>query len=339
MTDVAALSISLDELRARRLIAQILAPSQSHPLAGSVTIASATEWMVATQFQLRNSGLQALAVRAKCTTDEVAQAVSEGTVIRSWSQRGTHHALFAPDVSWVTRVCTPRVQIASAKRRAGLGLTDDDVDQARIALTNALAKAEQPLSRTECYEVFAAAGVNPEGQKGPHMLRHFGGEGDIIQGPPIGNMDSFALYSTVVSNPRDVDKELGREAAIGVLAARYINSHGPATPQDFAWWSGLTVKEAKGGFLATKASEITTVTCNNIEYAMGAWQHNITQQELDNALTLTLRLPAFDEYILGYKDRSQVMDAALIPEVGPSKNGMCWPFIVTAGVVQGKADD
>ena len=349
-------TISLDELRARRLIAQLLAPSQAHPLqingadnpvatAAAATAATAatavTEWMVATQFQLRNSGLDALAIRSNTDKQHVEEAIKQGHVVRSWSQRGTHHALYAPDVSWVTRVCTPRVQAASSKRRAGLGLTDDAVDRARTALIKALEQAQQPLSRTQCYEVFREAGVDPDEQRGPHMLRHFGGEGEIIQGPPHGNLDSFVLHDKVVGQARDVDKEWGRERAIGELAARYINSHGPATAQDFAWWSGLTVKEAKAGFAEAHATSTPPieVTCENVTYSMGAWQSTVTEEELAHALTLTLRLPAFDEYILGYKDRSQVMDAALIPEVGPSKNGMCWPFVVHAGVVQGRASD
>ena len=101
------------------------------------------------------------------------------------------------------------------------------------------------------------------------------------------------------------------------------------------------VREAKAGFAEahTTSTPPIEVTCENVTYSMGAWQSTVTEEELIHALTHTLRLPAFDEYILGYKDRSHVMDAALIPEVGPSKNGMCWPFVVHAGVVKGRASD
>ncbi|MGV0397602.1 winged helix DNA-binding domain-containing protein [Corynebacterium suicordis] len=338
-------SISLRELRARRLIAQLLAPSAAHPLASTLhsqdplaAICTVAEWMIATQFQLRNSGLEALAIRAGTSTQQVEEAIAQGLIVRSWSQRGTHHALFAPDVSWVTRVCTPRVQAASTKRRPILGLTDADVDTSRAALIEALATSEAPLSRTECYEVFRSAGVDPGEQRGPHMLRHFGGEGEIIQGPFTGNADSFVLHDSVVSEARDVDKKKGREAAIVELAVRYIDSRGPATPKDFAWWAGLTVKESKDAFAAAATqSQSIQVTCNNVIYHMGNWQQEVTLKELNNALTLELRLPAFDEYLLAYKDRSQVIEPHLTPEVGPSKNGMCWPFMVDNGEVQGRA--
>ncbi|WP_288813686.1 winged helix DNA-binding domain-containing protein [uncultured Corynebacterium sp.] len=338
-------TISLRELRARRLIAQLLAPSAAHPLASTLqsleplsAISTVAEWMIATQFQLRNSGLEALAIRAGASTQQVEEAITQGLIVRSWSQRGTHHALFAPDVSWVTRVCSPRVQAASTKRRPMLGLTDEDVDSSRTALIKALSASDSPLSRTDCYEVFRSAGVDPGEQRGPHMLRHFGGEGEIIQGPFSGNADSFVLHDSVVSQARDVDKKKGREAAIVELAARYIDSRGPATPQDFSWWAGLTVKECKDAFAAvTSQGKSTQVTCNNITYHMGNWQQEVTHAELNSALTLELRLPAFDEYLLAYKDRSQVIEPHLTPEVGPSKNGMCWPFLVENGEVLGRA--
>ena len=34
---------------------------------------------------------------------------------------------------------------------------------------------------------------------------------------------------------------------VAELARRYVTSHGPATARDFAWWSGLTLTDARGG--------------------------------------------------------------------------------------------
>ena len=40
---------------------------------------------------------------------------------------------------------------------------------------------------------------------------------------------------------------LARDEALAELTMRYFMSHGPATIQDFVWWSGLTVVDAKAG--------------------------------------------------------------------------------------------
>lgn len=70
---------------------------------------------------------------------------------------------------------------------------------------------------------------------------------------------------------------------------------------------------------------------------MGAFQDQLGGGELSRAIRASHRLPAFDEYLLGYQDRSQVCAAQHIPTVGPTKNGMCRPFIVEDGMVTGVA--
>jgi hypothetical protein len=42
------------------------------------------------------------------------------------------------------------------------------------------------------------------------------------------------------------------DEALAELAQRYFNGHGPATIQDFSWWSGLTIEEAKKGIELVK---------------------------------------------------------------------------------------
>jgi hypothetical protein len=42
---------------------------------------------------------------------------------------------------------------------------------------------------------------------------------------------------------------LAREEALAELSERYFTSHGPASLQDFTWWSGLTVADAWREFL------------------------------------------------------------------------------------------
>lgn len=59
----------------------------------------------------------------------------------------------------------------------------------------------------------------------------------------------------------------------------------------------------------------------------------ITEEQLASALQTELELPAFDEYLLGYKDRSEFLPAELVQVVGPTKNGMCRPFRVRQGII------
>lgn len=340
--------MDVPELRARRMIAQLLAPSEAHPLhaldcrPARDRIHVATQWMTATQAQLRGSGLRAIAVRAHQPVGLVQDAVNSGAIVRSWSQRGTHHLLAAEDVRWVTRLCSPRVQRDSAKRQPGLGFTEGQVDTARAALVARLSELKplEGLPRSECYAVFRKVGVDPDQQRGPHLLRFFGGEGDIVQGPPVGaaqNEDTFLLHDRLPHTPLT----LSGYNALRSLAARYINARGPVTPQDFAWWAWVTVRDAKRGFeLARESGDVDTceVECVNspkpsTTMYLGSWQAGVVDKEIKNALRQELHLPAFDEYLISYKDRSHIIDPRLTPEVGPTKNGMCRPFIVQTGEI------
>ncbi|WP_312898944.1 winged helix DNA-binding domain-containing protein [Corynebacterium variabile] len=318
------------DLRARRLIAQLLSPSAARPPLDS--LAETATWLTAVQAQNAAAGREALALRTGADSLSPADLSAAG-VVRSWSQRGTHHYLPARDVRWITLLCSPRVQRASAKRRGLLGLTDADVDLGRTALLAALADGTS-LTRTQCYGVFRDAGVDPGGGRGPHMLRHFGGEGDIIQGVPAGREETFVLHDAAVSDPVD----LTGEDALGALASRYFRSRGPATVKDFAWWTGLTVTDAKKGTaLAVAAGAVIEASAaDGRTMYLGDWQVDVTDAELADAVSpehADIPLPAFDEYLMAYTDRSDIITPDVTAEVGPTKNGLVHPSVLRAGVV------
>ena len=318
------------DLRARRLIAQLLSPSAARPPLDS--LAETATWLTAVQAQNAAAGREALALRTGADSLSPADLSAAG-VVRSWSQRGTHHYLPARDVRWITLLCSPRVQRASAKRRGLLGLTDADVDLGRTALLAALADGTS-LTRTQCYGVFRDAGVDPDGGRGPHMLRHLGGEGDIIQGVPAGREETFVLHDAAVSDPVD----LTGEDALGALATRYFRSRGPATVKDFAWWTGLTVTDAKKGTaLAVAAGAVIEASAaDGRTMYLGDWQVDVTDAELADAVSpehADIPLPAFDEYLMAYTARSDIITPDVTAEVGPTKNGLVHPSVLRAGVV------
>lgn len=324
------------DIRARRLIAQLLAPSAARPAVGTV-VQDVASHMLAVQAQNHSAGLDALSLRSGADRDAAQEALAGGSILRSWSQRGTHHYLAARDVRWMTLLCSPRVQVASAKRRAGIGLGDADIDVCRTALLDHLAASGgtgTPVTRSAAYGVFAAAGVDPTGNRGPHMLRHFGGEGDIVQGPRSAGEDTFVLHDAVVPDPVD----LTGEDALRELGIRYHRSRGPATVKDLAWWSGLTVRDAtKATELAVASgSVVAAVTGGGRTVHLADWQQDVTPSELADALDLRAALPAFDEYLLAYTDRSDVITPGVAAQVGPTKNGLFHACLVQDGMVTGR---
>lgn len=318
-------ALSLDRLRALRLIAQLLAPSQALKFKAEATSVDVAKHMLASQAQQRGSAIIALDTRAH--TANARAAVENSLLIRSWTQRGTHQILAAEDVRWMTLLCSPRIVAASTKRRSSLSLDDAAVQRARDALATAAEKS--PVSRTQAYELFRSVDVDPGEYRGQHLLRHFGGEGDIVQGPPIGNEDCFVLLDSICP----LSLALRGEEALIEMTRRYFHSRGAATVKDLVWWTGLTVRDVKKGIaLVTAEGSIQAVTGpTGEEIWIPTWAVDVTDAEVAAALAPELILPAFDEYLLSYTDRSHVMDREHLFSIGPGKNGVFKPFKVIQG--------
>lgn len=229
----------------------------------------------------------------------------------------------------MTLLCSPRVLLASAKRRAHVGLDDATVARARDAL---LSNSSTPLTRSGAYELFASVDVDPGGGRGQHLLRHFGGEGDIVQGPPAGNDDTFVLLDAIAPHQRD----LRGDAALQEMTQRYLYSRGVASAKDLQWWTGLTARDITRGLLLVEDSEHAHKVSGPAGEPLWIprWADDVSDAEVAAALEKEILLPAFDEYLLSYSDRRYLMDAAHQFSIGPGKNGVFKPFRVTHGEAQ-----
>ncbi|MBC8099290.1 MAG: winged helix DNA-binding domain-containing protein, partial [Armatimonadetes bacterium] len=125
----------------------------------------------------------------------------------------------------------------------------------------------------------------------------------------------------------DAGKTLPKEEALAQLARRYFTSRGPVTLADFTYWSGLLVSEARAGFEAIKA-ELVTEVIDGQAY----WLSPDMPEPPQRSLYL---LPGFDEYVLGYKDRTAVIEAHYLDAICPGGNGVFMSTIVRDGRIIG----
>jgi hypothetical protein len=169
-----------------------------------------------------------------------------------------------------------------------------------------------------------SAGISTAGQRGYHILWNSALHGLICFAATSGKEQTFALLDEWVAPTQDKT----RGEALAELALRYFNSRGPATIQDFIWWSGLGAGEARGGFESIK-SHLQQETLNKQTYWMPA------DIAIPKEHASAFALPGFDEYLLGYKERSAVLDAAYAERVCPGGNGMFASTIVIDGRVVG----
>jgi hypothetical protein len=146
----------------------------------------------------------------------------------------------------------------------------------------------------------------------------------ICSGASGGGKQTYALLSERAPQA----KLFGRELSLEMLAKRYFISRGPATLRDFVWWSGLTATDARLGILLA-GSELSSADIDGQTYY---YSHASYEAEISSG-TVHL-LPAFDEYIIAYADRSAVIAVAHTAKA-ISSNGIFHPTILHDGIVVG----
>ena len=269
--------------------------------------------------------LWAIGLRLPGTTEkEVERAIADRTVVRTWPLRSTLHFIAAADVHWLLELTAPRILSTANLRFERYGLDAAALARIRKLLVKTL-QGSQQLTRDEIYAVLQRARISVEGQRGYHILWRMGVDRIICFGARRGKQPTF----TLLEEWAPPDRMLDRDAALAELTSRYFVGHGPATLQDFVWWSGLKVSDAKAG-LAMAKSRLESLNINERVY----WLSPETPS-LSRAAPIVYLLPGFDEYLLGYRDRGASLDPAYTQKVQAGSNGIFLGTIVANGKVIG----
>jgi hypothetical protein len=305
---------------ARRLQAQQIArPTLADP-------AEVVAWLGAVQAQDFLGSLWAVGLRLAgrdVTEASVERAIADGTVLRLHAMRGTWQLVTPADARWIVGLVGPGLIARFTRRYAELGLDRVTVRRALAALTGALADGAQ-LTRTELADVLRRARVPPEGERLSHLLGRAELEGLICSGGRRGKQSTFALLE---HRAPAAPAALAREEALAELARRYFRSRGPATLDDFQWWSSLPAAEARAAVAAIEP-ELTR------EGDGGKTTWMAPGRPARSAAGGAVLLPAFDEYLVGYRDRSAVLLAAQSKRLNAG-GGMLNPAVVLDGQVIG----
>jgi hypothetical protein len=281
-------------------------------------------WLGAVQAQDYLGALWAVGLRMRNAVEaDVERAIADRTIIRTWPMRGTLHFVAAADTRWMLELLTPRAVANNAQWL----LRDFDLDESAFArIKDLFARALQGgkrLTRNAMYDVLDAGGVSAS-QCGRHILTRLAQDGFICFGAREGKQQTFTLLEEWAPAAR----RMARDESLAEIAKRYFTGHGPATLQDFAWWSGLTTADATAGLEMAKRS-LVQENINGQTY----WLASSTADIEDSSPTAYL-LPAFDEYTVAYKDRSAVLNPTYAKQAN-SGNGIFYPTIVVDGRVVG----
>jgi hypothetical protein len=315
-----------------RLASQRLVPLPAVPPLGADVSASVTgtvRWMTAMQAQDLQSALWAVGVRVpRAGLKDARSALDSGAVVRSWPMRGTLHLVAPEDLRWMLELTAERLTRSIAARHRELEITWADIEKCRdIALE--LVAGGGAASRAELFQVFDAAGQPTTGQRGIHILGTLCRHAWLVQGPLAGNQQLMVDFESWIPASRPLE----RQEAVAEFLLRYFRSHGPATLRDFAWWTQLPLTDVRAA-LGKMRSQVVELEFEGGSY----WLSPETASLLDSGVPgqrSVLLLPGFDEFVLGYTDRSLVLKPEHFNRIVPGGNGVFKKTVVAGGEVVG----
>jgi DNA glycosylase AlkZ-like len=240
------------------------------------------------QSQEYSHALWSLGMRASELTAADAQAeFDRGDILRTHILRPTWHFVAAEDIRWILQVTAPRVQQLNQTMYRREGLDPSTLDRG-VALIAGELSGGHYLTRAELGEALAKKGLPSQRVRLAYIVMNAELEGVICSGPMRGAQQTYALLEERAPRTADATGDLAE------LAWRFFQGHGPASIQDLARWSSLTIGQCRGALQAIK-DKLDRVVVGDVEL----WCDPDAPAQ-PNSVAGALLLPLYDEVTLSY---------------------------------------
>ena len=251
--------------------------------------AAAVAHLGAIQSQLHDMALWAVGRRCDATLAEATTAFERGDFVRTHILRPTWHYVLPDDLPDLLEVTGPRIRqlMDPNNRRDGL---DRDAIERWAALAVEAVRAEGPLTRPEVEERLMDAGFVRQGNSMAHVMGEAELSGLIHSGTPresaTGAKQQTYATADLPGSRRTPDERLAW------IARTYGRGHGPFRAKDLAWWTSLTLTQARH---AIELAELEPVE-------LAGETHHLVNPLTSVDVPPVLLLAAFDEYISYARD-------------------------------------
>lgn len=315
--------MKLSEIPERRLGTQRVAGPQATKFA---TVAEAVRTLAAVQSQDYPAAKWGVGQRVRdCTEAAFDAAFSRGEILRTHVLRPTWHFVAPDDLRWMLALTAPRVNALRAYSNRQHGLDAPTFARSNAAIAKAL-RGGSHLTRDELGEVLGRAKIGGSLERRANILLGAELEGLVCSGPLRGKAHTYALVEERVPAAGRLPD---RQESLARLAQRFFASHGPATLNDYAWWSGLTTADAKAG-AETAMPWLAREVVGGKTYFFEDGQSR--RVEGDGTVHL---LPNFDEYAVAYVDRGTLLEARHRSKLDARGNVLFQNLVVRAGRIVG----
>ncbi|MGE0868468.1 MAG: winged helix DNA-binding domain-containing protein [Kofleriaceae bacterium] len=286
-------------------------------------------WLGAVQAQDYAAVKWAIALRlddAKASDATIERAIDGGELIRMHAMRWTWQIMIPSDARWIIRLVGPRMISRAAGRNRQLGLDAATLVTCAKVICRAL-EGGNHLTRAELATALDRAKISPAGQRLAHILGHVELDGLICNGARRGRQPTYTLLDLRAPPLRG---EPTRDELLAKLASRYFTSRGPATMRDFMWWSGATMAETRAALAAIEPALREEVIDGRSYWSTPAAARTRRSARSPSVVLL----PAFDEYLVAYQDRRDVLETAFKPRLNHG-GGLLVPCVIIDGLVAG----
>ena len=291
-------------------------------------------WMVAMQAQEYAMSKWAIGLRLNGVTDvDVENAFNDGLILRTHLLRPTWHFVTPDDIRWLVELTAPRIRKAMAYYDRELELDSTIYKKCNDIIGKALTGGHH-LTRVALSELLQHNGISLDGRQMGQVMINAEMDCLVCSGKREGKQFTYALFDERASCGKSIDKD----EALFLLASRYFKSRGPATLKDFSVWSGLTITDVKRGAAMLDTSVFTHETFEGNEY----W---LSREILDMAVSFgapstkklqkSFLMPDYDEYGMGYIDRTAIFNPIKITGDFKRNNPVFDRMIIVDGIIEG----
>lgn len=277
------------EVLRRRLATQRL-PAQ--PLAGDGLPSSAevVRLLGCVQSQEYAHALWSLGMRTSgLVAADVQAEFDRGAFLRTHILRPTWHFVAAEDIRWILRVTTPRVQRLNQTIYRQEGLDAATLERGAALIMEEL-RGGRYRTRAELAGVLADGGLASQRLHLAYIVMNAELEGLICSGPMRGAQQTYALLEERAPGSSAASAKTGGAAE---LAYRFFLGHGPASVQDLARWSSLTIGQCREAVDAVR-DRLDCATVDGVELWFDP------QAPRQGPSSGALLLPLYDELTLSY---------------------------------------
>lgn len=316
----------MTEIAARRLAAQHLTGT---PLGSAI---EAVGLLGAVQSQDYAGAKWALALRTAGVNDaDLDRLFDDGAILRTHVLRPTWHFVLPDDIRWLLELTAPRVKARMLPYERQLGVDEALIRRSEDAIATALSDGP-PLTRPEVGAVLERAGFAADGPRLGHLLMHAELDAVVTSGPRRGRQHTYAPLANRAPTARTLD----RDEALGELARRYFTGHGPAQAVDFAWWSGLTIADARRGAAVAGRTLVQESADGKAYWSASDAPAPVDGNPSGDGNPSVHLLPNYDEFIVAYRDRGASLDPSRDLDTTPFPYGSILSHVVVIdGQVRG----